>query len=145
MRRWPVTRDEAVQLLATREAAFRQGDAEGLAAVYGDDAVLISPMFGTVTGRAAIQRTHQKLFEVFKDMVIDTAEPIVESNRAAQSWTGHATHTTELFGVPPSGRRFEIHGVFIFEFRDGKIAHERRLYDFTGLLLQLGVLKARPN
>ena len=33
----------------------------------------------------------------------------------------------------------------MFEFRDGKIAVERRLYDFTALLLQVGVLKASPG
>jgi len=28
--------------------------------------------------------------------------------------------------------------------RNGKIVHERRIYDFTGLLVQIGVLKAKP-
>jgi hypothetical protein len=28
--------------------------------------------------------------------------------------------------------------------RDGLIARERRYYDFTGLLIQLGVLRSRP-
>jgi hypothetical protein len=28
--------------------------------------------------------------------------------------------------------------------RDGQIAHERRVYDFTGFLLEIGVLKAKP-
>ena len=27
---------------------------------------------------------------------------------------------------------------------EGLIAHERRYYDFTGMLIQLGVLKAKP-
>jgi len=27
---------------------------------------------------------------------------------------------------------------------DRQIAHERRIYDFTGLLIQIGVLKAKP-
>ena len=27
---------------------------------------------------------------------------------------------------------------------DGAIVRERRIYDFTGLLIQLGVLKSRP-
>jgi hypothetical protein len=34
--------------------------------------------------------------------------------------------------------------VFLFIFADGKIAREIRVYDFAGLLLQLGVLKAKP-
>ena len=34
--------------------------------------------------------------------------------------------------------------VFLFTMRDGMIQHERRLYGFTGLMIQLGVLKAKP-
>ncbi len=140
-----MTRDEAMALLVLREDAFRRADAPGLAATYTEDAVMLSPMFGTVTGRAAIEASHRRLFTVFKDMVIKTDPLIFEADRGAQSWVGHATHTSEMFGVPASGRPFEIRGAFVFEFRDGLIAHERRLYDFTGLLLQLGVLKAKPQ
>ena len=28
--------------------------------------------------------------------------------------------------------------------RDGHIVHERRIYDFTGILVQVGLLKAKP-
>jgi len=34
--------------------------------------------------------------------------------------------------------------VFLVDIKDGKIQHERRVYDFTGLMIQLGVLKAKP-
>ena len=35
--------------------------------------------------------------------------------------------------------------VFLFEFQDGRIVRERRIYDFTGLLVQIGVLSAKPT
>jgi hypothetical protein len=28
--------------------------------------------------------------------------------------------------------------------RNGQIAYEKRIYDFTGFLLEIGVLKAKP-
>jgi hypothetical protein len=34
--------------------------------------------------------------------------------------------------------------VFLYELRDHHIVRERRIYDFTGLLVQIGVLKAKP-
>jgi hypothetical protein len=34
--------------------------------------------------------------------------------------------------------------VFLYELKDEKIVHERRIYDFTGLLMQIGVLKVQP-
>jgi hypothetical protein len=38
-----------------------------------------------------------------------------------------------------------VQGVLLFEMRDGKIINERRLYDFTSLLVQIGVLKTKPG
>ena len=69
---------------------------------------------------------------------------IVDSPRVAQLVTVTGTHTSEMFGVPATHRRFEFQGVLIYEFRDGKIASERRLYDYTSLLIQVGVIKAKP-
>jgi hypothetical protein len=34
--------------------------------------------------------------------------------------------------------------VRIFEMKDDRIAYERRYYDFTGLLIQLGILRGKP-
>jgi hypothetical protein len=34
--------------------------------------------------------------------------------------------------------------VFLYTVKDGQILHERRIYDFTGMLVQIGVLKAKP-
>jgi predicted ester cyclase len=47
-------------------------------------------------------------------------------------------------GLPPSGKRFSLPVVFMFTFVDGLIAHERIVYDFTGMLVQIGLLKAKP-
>ncbi len=35
--------------------------------------------------------------------------------------------------------------VFFYEVRDGRIVRERRVYDFTGVLVQVGLLKAKPG
>jgi hypothetical protein len=32
----------------------------------------------------------------------------------------------------------------VCQVADGLIVHERRIYDFTGMLVQIGVLKAKP-
>jgi SnoaL-like polyketide cyclase len=50
----------------------------------------------------------------------------------------------EFMGLPGSGRAFDIEGVRVFEMKDGLIDFERRYYDFTGLLIQLGVLRGKP-
>ena len=34
--------------------------------------------------------------------------------------------------------------VFPYESKDGQIVRDRRVYDVTGLLVQVGTLKAKP-
>jgi hypothetical protein len=45
--------------------------------------------------------------------------------------------------MPATGRRIERTMAY-FTLHDGLIAQERRVYDFTSMLMQLGVLKAKP-
>jgi hypothetical protein len=46
--------------------------------------------------------------------------------------------------MAPTGRTFDSALVMVFDFDKGLIAHERRIYDFTGLLVQVGAIKAKP-
>ena len=47
-------------------------------------------------------------------------------------------------GTAPSGKLAVVPVVFVCRVAEGLIQHERRIYDFTGLPVQVGVLKARP-
>jgi hypothetical protein len=35
--------------------------------------------------------------------------------------------------------------VLVHTIDDGQIRHERRFYDFSGLLIRLGILKVKPG
>ena len=54
------------------------------------------------------------------------------------------THRKPFATIPASGRPMEIRGVFVMTFRDGRIVHEKRYYDSTSLLVQIGVIKPKP-
>ena len=129
---------------AHRAAAWAQRDAVALAATYADDAVINSPMFPRAEGRNAIKLSFETLFRVFPDWEISMEEPCVSGDRAMQVCKVRATQRGEFMGIPGTGRRLEFDGVLILEIRDGLIARERRIYDFTGVLIQLGVLRGKP-
>ena len=140
-----MTREQIVALAQLMIRATNVQDAATLASTHSEDAVVHSPMFGEVRGRAAIEKSYRDLFRAFPDWTFEQLELIIDGNRVAQLFTSEATHSSDLFGVEATGRKFKIQGVLIYELRDGKIATERRLYDFTSLLLQVGVLKAKPG
>jgi len=140
-----MTREQIVAVMQTMQRAWNAKDPAALASVHADDGVVHSPMFGEVHGRAEIERTYQNMFRTFEDWTWESGDLIIDGDRCAQMFTATATHSSEMFGVEATHRRFRVQGVLVFELRDGKIITERRLYDFTSLLVQVGVLKAKPG
>jgi steroid delta-isomerase-like uncharacterized protein len=140
-----MTRDEITTLFARRIAAMNRHDAAELATHHRPDGVVDSPLSGGLaSGREAIQRVYEGLFRAFPDVVLEQDELVVDGERAVLVGRLAGTDTGGFMGLPPSHRRFAVAVVLVCELEDGLIARERRIYDFTGLLLQIGVLKTKP-
>jgi predicted ester cyclase len=70
---------------------------------------------------------------------VDVIEDIVaEGDRVAMLWRLNATHTGNLFGIPPTGKRIDIYEVGFFRVVDERIVEGWFMCDELGLLLQLG-------
>jgi steroid delta-isomerase-like uncharacterized protein len=139
-----VTRDQIQALIARCLSAWQRRDVRALVDCYHQDCEIISPMFRTVRGRSEVEASLQDMFLAFTDFKIDVDDLIVDvaDGRVALITTTHATHHGEIFGLPPSGRRIKLHVVYAFHVQGDQIRFERRLYDYTGMLIQMGVLKA---
>jgi steroid delta-isomerase-like uncharacterized protein len=138
-------RDEVLALFARRQKAIERFDASALARDHSEDGIVDSPAAGgTVNGRAAIEVTYQTFFDAFPDLKSETEDLVIDGNRVAWFFKASGTQRGVFMGVPPTGKAFSVPMVFYSVLRDGKIAHERRIYDFTGILVQVGLLKAKP-
>jgi len=140
-----MTRNEIQTLVESFVRAWAAEDLDALVECYDKHAELISPLLHTVRGIEAIERSHQDLFLAFSEVVTDVHDLVidVENQRAVLVFTTHATQRREFLGFPASGRRTATQMAFIFHFKGARIVAERRLYDFTGFLMQLGILKAK--
>ena len=139
-----MTRDEIVDLFARREAAIARHDAAALAALHSETGVVESPFGGTVQGRAAIAKVYRAFFEALGDVTVSVDALVIDGDRAVQVGTLSGTDTGGLMGMAPSGKPATLPIVVVCRVADGLIVHERRIYDFTGMLVQIGVLKAKP-
>ena len=139
-----MTRDEIVNLFSRREAAWRNRDAAALAADHHPHGVVVSPTGGVLEGREAIERIYKVWLTAFPDLVFLHEDVIIDDDRVAALCRVAGTHGGEFFGVSPTGRRVEIAAVFVYRFENDLIVHERRVLDFTGVLVQVGVLRAKP-
>jgi len=139
-----MTRDDILALFARREIAWRNHDAAALAADHHPQCVVVSPTGGVLEGREDIERIYRVWMTAFPDLVFLHEDLLVDGDRVALLCRVAGTHGGEFFGVAPTGRHLEIPAVFVYRLEDGLIVHERRILDFTGVLVQVGVLRAKP-
>ncbi len=137
---------EEVQAFVHRYIEYQQArDAEALARLYAVDATIESPSVGTHKGRDAIEEGYRHWFASFPDLEVTMEGIVVEESAVSLAFRNSGTHQGEFLGLPATGKRMEFRGVFLQQLRDDHIVHERRIYDFTGLLIKLGVLKVKPG
>ncbi len=139
-----MTPDQIREFFATQERHWRDRDAAALAGGHSATGTIVSPIFRTVTGMEEIAASYRAIFEIFPDWDLRSEPLLVDGGRVAQPFNVTATHRGEFMGIAGSGKRFSIQGVRLFTMGDGRIDHERRYYDFTGLLIQLGVIRGKP-
>ncbi len=139
-----MTRREITEFLARRDEVWNRHDFAVLAMDHVEDGEVDSPVGGNVKGRKAIEDIYRKWFSSFPDVKYHTENLLIDGNKAVQFVKMTGIQKGDFCGFPPTGKQFEIRCAFLFFFAERKIAREVRIYDFTGLLLQLGVLKAKP-
>lgn len=138
-----MTRDAISAIFDRRRAAFAAQDAAALAADYSEDCVIESPSGGTHHGRAAAERVLRAVFDAL-DVTLYDESLIIDGDSAALVVRIEGTDVGQFLGLSPTGKSFRVPGVFLYTFKDGFITRERRIYDFTSMLVQIGLLKAKP-
>jgi predicted ester cyclase len=137
-----MTRDEIVAFFKRRQEAYEDLDAKTLAADYTDAAVIESPSTGVHRGRDAEKALHT-VFDALPDITMSVDDLVIDGDVVVTVLSCEGTHMREFLGFEPTGKRFQMSMAFVHRLKDRKIVHERRIYDFTGVLLQIGVLKAK--
>jgi steroid delta-isomerase-like uncharacterized protein len=140
-----MTKDDTTRFFDRWHKAWTAQDVSALANLYAPDCRVTSPMFGPMQGRAAVTESFRKLFKAFPDWKVKTEQLIIDGNRAAIVLSTELTHSAEFMGLPATGRKAKITGVIVHKLDDDLVDEELRLYDFTSLLVQVGVLRAKPG
>jgi steroid delta-isomerase-like uncharacterized protein len=138
-----MTRDQILAIFESRRAAYDRRDAAALAADYAVDCVVESPTAGKQQGKDAAERVLQTVFDAL-DVTLRQESIIIDGDSVAQVVSIEGHDVGPLLGLSPTGKSFLVPGVFLYDLKDGLIVRERRLYDFAGLLIQIGLLKVKP-
>ena len=141
-----MTRAELQALAERYLETWKRRDPVSIADLHAVDGVVESPIYATLRGRKAVEDSFRAFFTSFPDATLEADAIIIDPPHGATFTTINATHKNEFFGMPGTNRRIEFRTARLVRWDEqGLIEHERRIYDFTGLLVQLGVLRAKPG
>jgi predicted ester cyclase len=76
----------------------------------------------------------------FKNNRITVLEQIAEDNKVVSVMKWTAVQVNDIQGIPATGRSFEIRGIAIDYFKDGKVIKHFPLFDQLNMMQQLGVM-----
>jgi predicted ester cyclase len=140
-----MTREEITAMFERRYENWNRRDTAALIQDLAENSVVESPLAGGPTrGRRAIEELHKTFFAAFPDARLRFDELLIDGHHVMGVGRLSGTDQGGFMGLAPTGRSFDIPIAFLYELENGLIVHERRIYDFTGLLVQVGALKAKP-
>ena len=123
------------------EEVFNGGNVDLADELYAPDYVLHDPSLPEdLHGPEGIKRYAAMTLGAFPDIRVAVEDQVAEGDKVVSRWTATGTHTGDLMGIPPTGRRVEISGVTINRFSGGKIAEDWYQSDDLGMMQQLGVV-----
>jgi len=116
-------------------------DMDRLLPLFTEDLVYEDVTMGAVNRNAAELRAFgEGFFSAFPDVTFELTSASADGARGGAEWIMRGTHKGDLPGMPATGRRIEVRGASVFEFRGDKISRCSDYWDMATLLKQLGFM-----
>jgi steroid delta-isomerase-like uncharacterized protein len=131
--------------------AWASREPDRLAELVTEDVVWEDPALPEpLQGRDGVRRFVAASFRMCPDFLPTMTDgPYVSADGtrivAPYRMAGTMTGPWEFRDLAPTGRRFEVDGIDVWDMRDGLIAHYRTYYDSLDLSRQLGLLPAEGS
>jgi predicted ester cyclase len=128
-----------------REEAMRRGKLYKLEGLYTDDYVYHGIlMLGELRGPTAFKELAKGFIDAVSEFQETVEDQIAEGDKVATRISGRGTHSGEVMGAAPTGKKLTWSALVLSRFVDGKIAEEWVETDGLSLLQQLGLIPVGP-
>jgi steroid delta-isomerase-like uncharacterized protein len=132
-------------LVVTGASCYDQSDAEGMTAIYADDAVVTAPPGTRAEGRQAIFDYWAQLIAAFSDKAGEVGRSSETDDTYFGEITFRGTNTGDLqmpdgTSIPATGKPVEVRGVEFARMRDGRLVEHNMYWDTLVMMRQLGLL-----
>ncbi len=123
--------------------AFNTGNLDALDTLMTANPIEHQVMPGvTATGVEAVKQTIGMLREAFPDFRITANHMIAEGDYVVAHFTMSGTQNGPFMGAPATGKRFEIQGLDLVRFENGKAAEHWGYQEDIIMMEQLGMMPA---
>jgi steroid delta-isomerase-like uncharacterized protein len=126
--------------------AWNSHDADRLLGLMTEDIVYDDSAWPkTMQGHADVREFLEHTWRAMPDLRFELADgPYLHPDepKAAFYWRGYGTQTGPIDppGMAPTGKKLEFHGGDFHEYRDGKVARLRIVFNMADAMRQLGAL-----
>ena len=137
---WPDGRVDPLQAVRDEIADLSRGDLEAVLSYYTDDVYFEDVSVPTPCRTKAEMRDFMKVFyDAFPDLRIEIRNVIGSGRTVVAEYDLLGTMNGEFLGNAPTGRRFRIKAVSIYEHDGTLFTKETVYYDSASLLAQIGI------
>ncbi len=123
-------------VLRMHEELLRTRDPERVEDFFAPGFVSHNTPPGMAAGVEGVKQFMAMFRDALPDVDVTIDELVAEGDLVAIATTTTGTHTGEIFGIPPTGRRVAVTGIDLVRV-DGRIVEHRGLTDTVGLMRQL--------
>jgi predicted ester cyclase len=117
-------------------ASWNAGELDAYLELY-DEGIALHGYSEQPMGKAEVRGFYGGLFEALSDIVLDIHDVVESGPILGCAFTMHGTHTGELAGIAPTGRRIQQPGVTILRFEGDKVVERHSVADFDTVVAQL--------
>ena len=116
--------------------SWNAGDLAGYLELY-DDRILLHGYADAPMGKAEVTSFYQGIFASLSDIALEIHEVVEDGAQLGCRFTMHGTHTGELAGIAPTGRRVSQPGFTILRFDGAQVVERYSVADFAGVVEQI--------
>jgi len=129
-----------VQLIRTILAEIDKGNPEIMLKLYAPDAKYYFPAASpTPISREDEVAMAKKFLTAMPDMTHEVTDIFGVKDKVVLRGVVRGTHSAELEGIPPTGRKVALSVLAVFRIRDGLVVEEVEDADMLGFFQQLGM------
>jgi len=128
-----LSESEVKSFLKHAEDGFNERDPSRIEGILGPHLVDHSELLGRMDIRQRIARVQ----EAMPDARYTPLDHLIEGDAVAWRWRIEGTHTTEIMGKPPTGKRLTLSGLSVAVIKNGKVIEHWEFADLNELFAQL--------